>query len=274
MPLTIDVVVCIHGAMDAADACVSSVVKAGGYARLWLIDDRNTAADRARMEAWQGPGATIIDAAGPGYTRAANTGLRVSTADYVCLLNSDTEVYGDWLERMLRAFSASPATGLVGPWSNAATWQSLPRDRDWRGRWLINELHGQPHEIDQRMRAVGQKLHPQVGVLNGFCLMLSRAVLDEVGVFDEALFPDGYGEEDDYCLRAAAAGFVARVAGDVFVYHRKSASYGARRAALSRAGHQALIERHGAGTLRRLIRDMRRNAELKAARRVAAGVFS
>src|SRR3546814_11876110 len=42
---------------------------------------------------------------------------------------------------------------------------------------------------------------------NGFCLYIKRDLIDAIGLFDEASFPEGYGEENDFCMRALAAGW-------------------------------------------------------------------
>ncbi len=51
------------------------------------------------------------------------------------------------------------------------------------------------------------RIYPRLPFLNGFCLMIRRADLDQVGLFDEAAFGQGYGQENDYCLRSAKAGY-------------------------------------------------------------------
>ena len=51
----------------------------------------------------------------------------------------------------------------------------------------------------------------------------------EVGGMDGAAFPSGYGEENDLCLRVRNAGYQLAVADDVYVWHSKSASFGAAR---------------------------------------------
>jgi hypothetical protein len=63
----------------------------------------------------------------------------------------------------------------------------------------------------------GQSCEIPTGV--GFCLFIRRGCLDDVGFFDEQRFGRGYGEENDFCLRASARGWVNRLCADVFVYH-------------------------------------------------------
>src|SRR5690606_12764850 len=66
-----------------------------------------------------------------------------------------------------------------------------------------------------------------------------------LGAFDEQAFGRGYGEESDFCMRAAAAGWRNVLAGDVFVYHAGSASFGsAERLERVRNAETVMAERH------------------------------
>ncbi len=58
----------------------------------------------------------------------------------------------------------------------------------------------------------------------GFCLLLRRRALDQVGCFDPA-YGHGYCEESDLCMRLIAADFRTVVAEDVYVYHRGGGSF-------------------------------------------------
>ncbi len=72
-------------------------------------------------------------------------------------------------------------------------------------------------------------------------MAISRACLDQIGLFDQARFGRGYGEENDFCLRATAAGWRHVAVTDLFVWHRGGTSFGAERDALIAAA-QATIE--------------------------------
>jgi len=60
--------------------------------------------------------------------------------------------------------------------------------------------------------------------LNGFCLAIKRTLITDIGIFDEEAFGEGYGEENDYCLRAVKAGWQLAVADDTYIYHAQSRS--------------------------------------------------
>src|SRR5690606_6270423 len=79
---------------------------------------------------------------------------------------------------------------------------------------------------------------------NGFCMYIKRSAIDDIGLFDAKAFPRGYGEEGDLCMRARAAGWVNVVDDATIVFHQRSASFGAEKAELERAGRAQLDVRH------------------------------
>ncbi len=103
-------------------------------------------------------------------------------------------------------------------------------------------------QLVQAQRAVLQQAglrYPQLPTGNGFCMYIKRAVIARIGSMDEAAFPVGFGEENDFCQRAEHAGYRHVIAGNVLVHHERSASFGdARRAELGAQGMQVLRQRY------------------------------
>lgn len=75
----------------------------------------------------------------------------------------------------------------------------------------------------------------------GFCMAVRRACIDQIGPFDQARFGRGYGEENDFCLRATATGWRHVAATGLFVCHRGGSSFGDERKTLVEAA-QSIIE--------------------------------
>ena len=159
-----------------------------------------------------------------GYTKSANRGLKSARADWVVLLNSDTLVTKGWLDGLFRCASLDARICAVGPLSNAATFQSLP----WSDKIATIPSLDYVESQAARVRNLSARSYPRVPMLNGFCLMVHRPALDEVGYLDEVKFPMNYGEENDLCLRLTLKGYKLAIADDVFVYHARSASLGQR----------------------------------------------
>jgi predicted glycosyltransferase/GT2 family glycosyltransferase len=255
-----DVVICVHDAVEDVRRCLASfMTHTDARHRLVLVDDGSGPECRAELERFAAiwPAATLLrNDERAGYTQAANRGLRESRAGLVVLLNSDTIVTAGWLERLLECAESDERIGIVGPLSNAATFQSVPDrplgPREAAHNWLPPGWS--PDDVAAAVATIAPRAFPRVGVLNGFCFAIKRAVIEAVGYFDEQSFPDGYGEEVDYCLRATKAGFDLAVADHAYVYHAANQSYGPeRRAALKAASRKAHLHKHKAKRIRAAI---------------------
>ncbi len=75
-------------------------------------------------------------------------------------------------------------------------------------------------------------------------MYIRRAALADVGLFDVEAFGRGYGEENDFCLRASARGWRHLLACDTFVYHEGSVSFGAATEAATQQAWMCLAERY------------------------------
>ncbi|CAM5388833.1 Trans-aconitate methyltransferase OS=Afipia felis OX=1035 GN=NCTC12722_00268 PE=4 SV=1 [Afipia felis] len=249
---TIDIVVCVHNALQDVKACLESVARhLGDKHRLIVVDDCSddpTASYLAEF-AKQHPSTLLLrNAERAGYTRTANIGLRTATADLVILLNSDTIVSGRWAEKMADAVFSTHGAGIVSPMSNAASYQSLPDVESAGRQTAINELppNSRPEDVDRFCEGASYAHFPVVPMVHGFCFGITRETINSLGYFDEIAFRDGYGEENDYCLRAFRAGIWSVIATNTFIYHAKSKSYSAaRRASLARKGQAQLYKTHG-----------------------------
>src|SRR5690606_36684009 len=119
------------------------------------------------------------------------------------------------LDRLIAWAESDARIDIAGPLSNTASWHSVPEialGADWAENPLPPGLD--LHEWAVALARHSARLYPSMPLLNGFCLLIRRAVLDEVGFFDEERFAAGYGEENDYCLRARAAGWRLALADD------------------------------------------------------------
>ncbi|MEM7668439.1 MAG: glycosyltransferase, partial [Pseudomonadota bacterium] len=200
----IDVVVCVHNSPDDVRHCLTSVrdtLVSGD--RLIIVDDGSDDETRHLCKEIAASASDRIDLIrrpeGSGFCKAANAGMRETKADIVVVLNSDTIVVGDWLDRMAACMNANWQIGIVGPLSNAGGWQSIPDlpNGTRHCNAMAHDLATLSSAHHHCSRYAEQFDYPFVEQINGFCIGLSRAVLDTVGLFDEDAFPMGYGEEND-----------------------------------------------------------------------------
>jgi GT2 family glycosyltransferase len=226
---SVDLIVCVHNALEHVQACLESILRCTTPPyRILLVDD-GSAPETCRYlaEFAQRHGAELIrNDAARGYTRAANQALACSSAEYAVLLNSDTVVTPGWLDRMIACAETDPRVGLVGPLSNTASWQSIP-EIESGGDWAANPLPNGTtvEQMGALVAKYSARLYPAMPFLNGFCLLIRRGLIREIGLLDEETFGRGYGEENDYALRARRAGWQLALADDAYVYHAQSQSY-------------------------------------------------
>ena len=252
--LSVDIVVPIHNALDAVKQCLQSIVRETSIPyTLHCIDDASSYETYEWLKNFcQGHSHINLHAneENIGYTRTVNRGLRVSTADWVCVLNSDAIVTKNWLERLVHVATSTTKIGIVSPLSNAASYQSVPRihiDDKKENGWCFNPLpeNISPNDMAEAVLNSSLSAYPEVGVSNGFCQLINRKMLDEIGTLDEENFPRGFGEENDLCARAVKAGWTIRIADDTYVFHIKSQSFGHdQRVQLSKQGKIALSKKH------------------------------
>ena len=249
--VNVDIVICIHNAANEVQQCLNSVIQnTSSPYNLVLIDDGSNQETQRLLEKFASSHkAVLIRNKEPlGYTRAANLGLKQSNAEFVLLLNSDTMVTAGWLDRLVACAESNPRIGLVGPLSNTASWQSIP-DIEFEGDWAENPLpkNISIEEIGDRISRYSGQLYPVVPLLNGFCMLIRKSLIQQIGYFDELNFGEGYGEENDLVLRASKAGWLLAVADDTFVFHHQSRSYShEKRQQLCERANKALTAKHGA----------------------------
>jgi GT2 family glycosyltransferase len=248
---SIDLIVCVHNALANVELCLDSIRRNTGVAhQLYIVNDGSEGKTSGYLKEFSVAHNSVVleNNVSLGYAKAANRALRESVGEYVVLLNSDTVVPCRWVERLLECLESDRNVGIVGPLSNAAGWQSVPRVFDDDGDWMVNQLpKGVTADTAATMvESVSLRRYPDVPFLNGFCLLMKRTVIEQIGYFDEKAFPDGYGEEVDFCLRAGRAGFGMAVADHAYIFHFKSRSYGhTRRRRLASLARLSLERSYG-----------------------------
>ena len=275
----VDIVVCVHDALDDVKHCLLSVVASRRpQDNLVIVDDASARATADFLDQFkcQHENVAIHRNQPParGYCRAANVGMRSACSEFVLLLNSDAVLPRNGIDKLVRAAASHPDVAVVGPMSNAASFQSIPDINSSPGQTAVNSLP-EGYTVDDLDRwcedqACGE-VYASVPLIHGFCQLIRKSVLDQVGIFDEAMFPEGYGEENDFCFRVAEQGWELLVAIDTYVYHRKSASYSDldRRQRLMKQGSSRLRERYGNDRLSNAIAAMQSHPALQSMRGAA-----
>lgn len=227
----IDVVIPVYGGIAETRTCIESVLASRTQCRMRLRL-HNDASPEPELGAYlqsvaqANPGVLLVEnAVNLGFVGTVNDAMRRAKEcdDFqaVVLLNSDTEVSNGWLDR-LATHSGVPANRVatVTALSNNATICSFPK-------LGANEMPEgfTPAQVDALAAKINSGMAVTVPTGVGFCMLITKEALAVVGQFDEEAFGRGYGEENDFCMRASRHGFRNLLALDVFVRHVGEVSF-------------------------------------------------
>ena len=243
---TVDIIVPIYRGLADTMLCVESVLASTNRtaSRLIAINDASPEPevtqwlrDKAKAE----PRLTLLEnVENLGFVGTVNRGMAYSGSNDVLLLNSDTEVANDWLDRIRAAAYSSANVASVTPFSTNATICSYPL--------FCQDNPLPPGQTTASLDAIfasvnaGQSVEVPTGV--GFCMYIRRDCLREVGLFDVENFGKGYGEENDFCQRAIRQGWRNLHTLDCFVLHTGGVSFREHKSPREQAAMETLRRLH------------------------------
>ncbi len=252
-PPPVHVVVPVYRGITLTRRCLDSLAASDLPAdcHVTLIDDASPEDGMAAMLAGfveaasgaapSGPGWEMLrNATNLGFVASVNRGMGHRPSHDVVLLNSDTEVPSGWLQRLRSAAYRRKDIGTVTPFSNCGSLASYPAPN------VENALPANlPLErLDRFFQFANAGMTVDIPTGVGFCFFIRRDCLDGTGAFDEAAFGKGYGEENDFCLRASRHGWTHVLAADCFVYHKGRGSFGEEKDVRVRQAYALLVERY------------------------------
>lgn len=158
----------------------------------------------------------IYNSENVGFPKGCNQGIKIANGENILLLNNDTVVTSNWLENLIKCLYSTQTIGAVGPVTNsAAYYTSISVD------YSTNEemqKFAKQHNISN-----SEKWEERLKLI-GFCLLIKREVIENVGLLDESFSPGNY-EDDDYCLRMRESNYKLMLCKDTFIHHYGSVSW-------------------------------------------------
>ncbi len=263
----VDVIVPVYRGLGDTRRCIESALTAVNRTpfRLVVINDASPEQDVTDyLRQLQGHDKRLLlleNEHNLGFVATVNRGMRFSGDRDVVLLNSDAEVANDWLDRLRHAAWSDRRVASVTPFSNNATICSYPRF------CADNELPPgyNTATLDALFAATNAGQVEDIPTAIGFCMYIRRDCLDAIGLFDVESFGKGYGEENDFCMRAYKAGWRNLFALDTFVRHAGGVSFGDSKSPREREAGQVLLRLHpeyDAIVHAHIVRDPAREARL------------
>lgn len=221
----IDIIIPIYNAYDDLQKCISSILAHTNleHHRVLLVND---ASPDPRISPYlrtlEKTNVVVLEnEKNLGFSGSINRGIQVSGDRDVILLNSDTIVTKNWIEKIIACAYSDETIATVTPLSNNATLCSVPE-------FLKENTLPDGYTLDEYAQLIEQislKAYPRIPVANGFCMYIKREVIKKIGVFDSATFGRGYGEENDFCYRAEQMGYKHVICDDTYIYHTGTTSF-------------------------------------------------
>jgi GT2 family glycosyltransferase len=184
-------VMSVYNQLALTRACLDSLRATAEPFALVVVDNGSTDATPAFFERWPYPWPLRFERnpANQSVLATYNRAWRRAETEFVCLLHNDTEMLvPDWIARLLAPL-AGPDVGLAGLYGA----KRVRRDGRYVGRTIVHSL------------AEGPTVRPpweEVAIVDGVCLALRRALLEEVGGLDEGYgFYHGYDKDLSLAVR-------------------------------------------------------------------------
>jgi GT2 family glycosyltransferase len=157
-----------------------------------------------------------------GFTGGNNVGIKAGKGEFYLIINNDTEVVPDLLEKMLEPFTLHPQVGVVSP---KIRYYSHPTIIQYAGFTEVNPFTGRNKPIGGKMKDNGQFDTPgYTAYAHGAAMMVKREVIEKVGMLPDIFFI--YYEELDWSAHIRRAGYKIFYQPSALIYHKESITMG------------------------------------------------
>ncbi|MFA3784109.1 glycosyltransferase family 2 protein [Melioribacteraceae bacterium 4301-Me] len=160
----------------------------------------------------------IVNDSNKGFAGGNNVGIRYAlenNSDFVLLLNNDTIVEPDFLDKLIEQSTQLANIGILTP----KIFYYTNRDQIWSAGGYISKIRASGFQRGFNKKGRNYyNINKYCSFATGCCMLIKREVIEKVGLLDERFFL--YLEDTDYCYRAINAGFKIRFVANSKIYHK------------------------------------------------------
>jgi len=211
----VSVVIVSYNSRAVLDPCLQSLKKQNVFDDTEVIVVDNASSDGSpTMVRERHPWVKLIAGRkNVGFSRGVNIGIREARGEYFLILNPDTVVRPDSIERLLEFMKRTPSAGIVGPklvYNDGTLQYSCRRFYTWKVLVLRRTILGKILKnsaavADHMMLDFDHESTREVDWILGACLLVRRRAVESVGLLDERFFL--YFEDVDWCYRMRQKGW-------------------------------------------------------------------
>jgi O-antigen biosynthesis protein len=201
-PSGVSIVIPVHNQPTLTYACLDAIARntpSGSY-EVIVVDNASGPGTRWLLARSQGA-RVIRQRRNDGFVDASNAGAAAARGRFLLFLNNDTEVRPGWLEALVSTLDRRPDAGAVG------AKLVFPDGRlQEAGSIVWSDGSGWNYGWGQDPEAPEFNYLREVDYCSGACLLVRRALFEEMGGFDRAYAP-AYYEDTDLCFRLRERGY-------------------------------------------------------------------
>ncbi|MGP1515158.1 MAG: glycosyltransferase [Bacteroidales bacterium] len=231
--MKLSIVIVNYNVEHFLEHCLLSVRKAlkGIDAEVFVVDNNSVDGSIAMLKSKFREVKLIENKENVGFAKANNQAIKLSSAEYVLLLNPDTVVEEDTFSKCLNFMDSHKEVGGLGvkmidgqgnilkeskrgfptPWvcfcKMAGLTRIFPKSKRYCGYYMGHLSYDKTHKVD---------------ILAGAFMLLRHTALDKVGLLDETFFM--YGEDIDLSYRITQGGYTNYYFADTSIIHYKGES--------------------------------------------------
>ncbi|UCD54853.1 MAG: glycosyltransferase family 2 protein [Candidatus Omnitrophota bacterium] len=207
-----DIIIVVWNQLDFTRSCIQHIAENTRYPyRLIAVDNGSDSGTRDYLEDLKSKKeidmVLLRNDKNLGFVKAANQGLRVSEAPYVCILNNDTLPGTGWLTGLVEFAEKYPDSGLLNPLCEGHEKRNL----------TVNEYA-------RKLSYENRDKYMEMNQCQGFCMLIKREVIQKIGYLDEGFGIGGF-DDTDYSLRAHMEGYKCICVYSSYVYHWEHISF-------------------------------------------------
>ncbi len=210
------IVIPVWNQTDATIKCLKSIITHTEYPHeIIIIDNASKQENISLLETFLSKHAknnavqVIKNQTNEGFIKAVNKGIKQSKSDFICVMNNDTLATQGWLSELVNILSNNSDIAVLNPSSNN-----------------LGQKPNTDESIDDY--AVGFKEDKGKFVESplcvGFCMLFKKALIDEIGLFDES-YGMGNFEDSDFSMKARQKGHTCARSLGSYVYHDENSSF-------------------------------------------------
>ena len=206
------IVILTYDNLEYNKNCLDSIRKytESGTYEIIIVDNHSTDGTREWLKAQTDIKLQLNDE-NVGFPKGCNLGIALASEESdILLLNNDTVVTPRWLENLQISLYSDEKIGAVGAISN--------HNENWQGADFYYETLDQMLPLAEKNNISDSRRWEEKLILIGYCVLVKRSVLNEIGTLDEAYSP-GYVEDNDLSLRIISAGYKLMLCHDSFIHH-------------------------------------------------------